>query len=116
MIGLASTDQLYFASGHPPPGCDVHRQPQSRSVQRDRCAARVSRSARTPDCTRSATPSPARSHPRHAARHHLAADVLDAYAAHLLSLAPVAGRRLKVVVDAGNGMAGHRTRGVRPDR
>jgi phosphomannomutase len=38
-------------------------------------------------------------------------DVLDAYAAHLLSLAPVQGRRLqpplKVAVDAGNGMAGH---------
>lgn len=34
-------------------------------------------------------------------------DVLQAYAAHLLSLAPVKGRPLKVVVDAGNGMAGH---------
>jgi phosphomannomutase len=34
-------------------------------------------------------------------------DVLEAYAAHLLTLAPVAGRRLKVVVDAGNGMAGY---------
>jgi phosphomannomutase len=34
-------------------------------------------------------------------------DVLAAYADHLLTLAPVAGRRLKVVVDAGNGMAGH---------
>jgi phosphomannomutase len=34
-------------------------------------------------------------------------DVLQAYAAHLLSLAPVTGRKLKVVVDAGNGMAGH---------
>jgi phosphomannomutase len=34
-------------------------------------------------------------------------DVLAAYADHLLSLAPVTGRRLKVVVDAGNGMAGH---------
>jgi phosphomannomutase len=33
-------------------------------------------------------------------------DVLDAYATHLLELAPVRGRRLKVVVDAGNGMAG----------
>ena len=32
--------------------------------------------------------------------------MLEAYAAHLLSLAPVAGRRLKVVIDAGNGMAG----------
>ncbi|WP_068124187.1 phosphomannomutase/phosphoglucomutase, partial [Nocardioides massiliensis] len=34
-------------------------------------------------------------------------DVLADYAAHLRSLAPVSGRRLKVVVDAGNGMAGH---------
>ena len=34
-------------------------------------------------------------------------DVLEAYAAHLLSLAPVVGRRLKVVADAGSGMAGH---------
>ena len=34
-------------------------------------------------------------------------DVLDAYAAHLVALAPVKGRRLKVAVDAGNGMAGH---------
>ena len=33
--------------------------------------------------------------------------MLEAYAAHLLTLAPVVGRRLKVVVDAGNGMAGH---------
>ena len=33
--------------------------------------------------------------------------MLEAYAAHLISLAPVVGRRLKVVVDAGNGMAGH---------
>ena len=33
-------------------------------------------------------------------------DVLEAYAAHLLTLAPVAGRPLRVVVDAGNGMAG----------
>jgi phosphomannomutase len=33
-------------------------------------------------------------------------DVLSAYAAHLVGLAPVSGRRLKVVVDAGNGMAG----------
>ncbi|HEY2636991.1 MAG TPA: phosphomannomutase/phosphoglucomutase, partial [Solirubrobacteraceae bacterium] len=33
-------------------------------------------------------------------------DVLEAYADHLVGLAPVAGRRLMVVVDAGNGMAG----------
>jgi len=35
-------------------------------------------------------------------------DLLDAYAAHLLSLVPLtSGRPLKVVVDAGSGMAGH---------
>jgi phosphomannomutase len=34
-------------------------------------------------------------------------DVLGAYAAHLLTLAPVTGRPLKVVIDAGSGMAGH---------
>ena len=33
--------------------------------------------------------------------------MLAAYAAHLLSLAPVSGRKLKVVADAGNGMAGY---------
>jgi phosphomannomutase len=33
--------------------------------------------------------------------------VLEDYAQHLLFLSPVAGRRLRVVVDAGNGMAGH---------
>jgi phosphomannomutase len=34
-------------------------------------------------------------------------DLLEDYAGHLLSLAPVSGRRLRVAVDAGNGMAGH---------
>ncbi len=34
-------------------------------------------------------------------------DVLPAYAKHLRRLVPVTGRRLKVVVDAANGMAGH---------
>ena len=34
------------------------------------------------------------------------ADVLASYASHLHELAPVRGRRLKVVVDAANGMAG----------
>ncbi len=33
-------------------------------------------------------------------------DLLAAYAGHLVGLAPVTGRRLKVVVDAGSGMAG----------
>src|SRR4029453_14664835 len=110
LVGLASTDQLYFAPGPPgPPGCfftPSHNPAQYNGIKmcranavpigvdtglaeiRDAVAA-----GDTPAASRQGTIS-----------HH---DVLDAYAAHLLSLAPVAGRRLKVVVDAGNGMAGH---------
>jgi phosphomannomutase len=39
-------------------------------------------------------------------------DFLPTYVDTLLRLAPVKGRRLKVVVDAGNGMAGHTVPGV----
>jgi hypothetical protein len=110
MIGLASTDQLYFASGHLGlPGamftashnpaqyngiklCRAHAQPVGRDTGlteiRDRVAAGIT--------------------PRGGASGSVVShDVLQAYAAHLLSLAPVTGRKLKVVIDAGNGMAGH---------
>ena len=110
MIGLASTDQLYFASGH----LDVagamftasHNPAQYNGIKMCRAGARpiglesgladirerVLAGGSTPGTqTGSVTEQ----------------DVLDAYAAHLLTLAPVQGRRLKVVVDAGNGMAGH---------
>ncbi|TIC87912.1 phosphomannomutase/phosphoglucomutase [Nocardioides sp. GY 10113] len=110
MIGLASTDQLYFASGHLGlPGAMFtasHNPAQYNGIKmcrelaqpvgmdsglaaiRDRVAAGAS--------VRAGSTGSIGSH-----------DVLQAYAAHLLSLAPVRGRRLKVVVDAGNGMAGH---------
>ncbi len=39
-------------------------------------------------------------------------DFLPTYVETLLALAPVSGRRLKVAVDAGNGMAGHTVPGV----
>jgi phosphomannomutase len=81
LIGLASTDQLYFASGH-------LGHPGAMFTASDAVAA---------DAT------PAAAH-QGTITHH---DVLEAYAAHLLTLAPVTGRRLKVVVDAGNGMAGY---------
>jgi phosphomannomutase len=109
VIGLCATDQLYFASGslglpgvmftasHNPAGyngikmCRAGAVPIGRDTGlaeiRDRVLAGDPRPAtRTGSVRRD--------------------DLLSAYAAHLLELAPVRGRRLKVVADAGNGMAG----------
>lgn len=110
LIGLASTDQLYFASGHLGlPGamftashnpaqyngikmCRVNAQPIGMETGlaeiRDDVAAGL-------EPTSTTTGSISQQ------------DVLEAYAAHLLGLAPVTGRRIKVVIDAGNGMAGY---------
>jgi phosphomannomutase len=110
MIGLASTDQLYFASGHLDRAGAMftasHNPAQYNGVKlcragaapvgaetglveiRDRVAAGEEHTAPTPGVIEET-------------------DVLAAYADHLLRLAPVAGRRLTVAVDAGNGMAGH---------
>ncbi len=108
MIGLASTDQLYFASGHLGlPGAMFtasHNPAQYNGIKLCRAHAQPvgmeSGLAEIRDRVASGAPSgrvgSISSH-----------DVLQAYAAHLLSLAPVEGRRIKVVVDAGNGMAGH---------
>ncbi len=109
MIGLASTDQLYFASGHldhagvmftashNPAGyngmkmCRAGAVPIGSETGLAEIRDSVVRGAHQPAAaTGSITEE----------------DVLEAYAAHLLSLAPVDGRRLKVVIDAGNGMAG----------
>lgn len=109
MIGLASTDQLYFASGHlghaglmftashNPAAYNGMKMCRAGAVPigsetglaeiRDSVVRGGHRAAATPG---SITQD----------------DVLAAYAAHLLDLAPVDGRRLKVVVDAGSGMAG----------
>jgi len=110
IIGLASTDQLYFASGslgvpgamftasHNPAQyngikmCRAHAVP----LGLDTGLADVRDLAASGGGPAATTPGSISSH-----------DVLEAYAAHLLTLAPVEGRRLKVVVDAGNGMAGH---------
>ncbi len=110
MIGLASTDQLYFASGHlDMPGVMFtasHNPAQYNGIKMCRAGAQpigldtglaeirdLVISGEFVESPRTGTIS---SH-----------DVLEAYAAHLISLSPVVGRRLKVVVDAGNGMAGH---------
>jgi phosphomannomutase len=109
LIGLASTDQLYFASGrlqrpgamftasHNPARyngikmCRAEAAPIGMETGlaeiRDRVASGETTSAETPGTVTEQ-------------------DVLEDYAAYLLTLAPVTGRHLRVVVDAGNGMAG----------
>jgi phosphomannomutase len=109
LIGLASTDQLYFASGqlarpgamftasHNPAQyngikmCRAHAQPIGMETGladiRDRVASGETLTAERPGDIGEQ-------------------DLLDQYATYLLSLAPVRGRHLKVAVDAGNGMAG----------
>ena len=110
LIGLASTDQLYFASGtlglpgamftasHNPAQyngikmCRAHAVPLGMDTGladvRDLVAAGDLPTAEQPG--------------RITER-----DLLEDYAQFLLKLAPVTGRPLSVVVDAGNGMAGH---------
>ncbi|HET7682534.1 MAG TPA: phosphomannomutase/phosphoglucomutase [Marmoricola sp.] len=109
LIGLASTDELYFASGHLGMAgamftashnparyngikmCRAHAVPVGEQTGlgdiRDLVAAGTEHVA-----DRAGTVS-----------HR---DVLADYASYLLDLVPVTGRRLTVVVDAGNGMAG----------
>lgn len=110
MIGLASTDQLYFASGHlGVPGAMFtasHNPAQYNGIKMCRAHAQPVGSdtglADIRDLVVSGDFAPA-TRVGSITEH----DVLEAYAAHLLSLAPVAGRRLRVVADAGNGMAGY---------
>ncbi len=109
-VGLASTDQLWFASGqfglpgvqftasHNPAGyngikfCRDSAAPIEPAMLR-----RIAALARSGEARTAAVPGTRRE-----------VDVLPAYAAHLHSLVDVAGiRPLRVVVDAGNGMAGH---------
>src|SRR6476660_3552229 len=110
LIGLASTDQLYFASGHlGHPGVMFtasHNPAQYNGIKMCRAGAQPvgmeTGLAEIRDAVVAGDLAPAVRQGN--ITHH---DVLEAYAAHLLSLAPVTGRRLRVVVDAGNGMAGH---------
>ncbi|WP_426244863.1 phosphomannomutase/phosphoglucomutase [Nocardioides sp. LHG3406-4] len=109
LIGQASTDQLYFASGHLDRAGVMftasHNPAQYNGMKMCRAGAQPigldTGLAEIRDLVASGT-TPAAAAPGEISHH----DVLAAYAAHLLTLAPVEGRRLKVVVDAGNGMAG----------
>jgi phosphomannomutase len=109
MIGLASTDQLYFASGHLGHPAAMftasHNPARYNGIKLCRSGAvpiggesglyEIRDALSRPEQPSGRTPGEISEQ-----------DVLEAYAAHLLTLAPVRGRRLKVVVDAGNGMAG----------
>jgi len=121
LIGLASTDQLWFASGlldlpgvqftasHNPADyngikfCRAQAQPVSPEFlqQLADLAHRLDRDLAGGDAA-AITPG-ARPHGRVSRR-----DVLADYAEYLHRLVPLdGGRRLTVVIDAGNGMAGH---------
>jgi phosphomannomutase len=110
MIGLASTDELYFASGHLGlPGAMFtasHNPAEYNGIKLCRANAVPVGAESGLDEIRDLVISGAA--PIVGVAGSISeTDVLEAYAAHLLSLAPVKGRRLTVVADAGNGMAGH---------
>lgn len=116
-VGLASTDQLWFASGHTHlPGVQFTAShnpaayngvkfclPDAAPITPELMAAIVELAQGQP-----IAPLPAADHGG-----YRELDLLGAYAAHLHSLVDLSGtRRLKVVVDAGNGMAGWTTPAV----
>jgi phosphomannomutase len=108
-IGLSSTDQLYFASGHlGHPGAMFtasHNPAQYNGIKLCHAGARPIGMETGLEQIRDLVLSeelPARRRGGSITR----VDLLDRYVAHLLGLAPVEGRQLKVVIDAGNGMAG----------
>ncbi|WP_110241739.1 phosphomannomutase/phosphoglucomutase [Nocardioides gilvus] len=108
-VGLASTDQLYFASGHLGHAGVMftasHNPAQYNGMKMCRAGAQPvgvdTGLAEIRDVVGSG-----RIVTAEVPGEITETDVLAAYADHLLTLAPVVGRRLKVVVDAGNGMAG----------
>jgi phosphomannomutase len=115
MIGLASTDELYFASGHlDMPGAMFtasHNPAQYNGIKMCRAKAVPigvdTGLAEIRDLVASGEGAQGVRPGGSSDGAITTSDVLEDYATHLLSLAPVRGRRLKVVVDAGNGMAGH---------
>jgi phosphomannomutase len=113
LIGLASTDQLYFASGHlDVPGAMFtasHNPAQYNGIKLCRASAvpvgMESGLAEIRDLVLQPTEA---GDGAGAAGSVSERDLLQEYASYLLTLAPVTGTRpMRVVVDAGNGMAGH---------
>ncbi|MFF8847766.1 phosphomannomutase/phosphoglucomutase [Streptomyces sp. NPDC015127] len=115
LIGLCSTDQLYFASGRLGlPGAMFtasHNPAQYNGIKMCRAgAAPVGQDTGLADIRDLVAAWSADGAPAPAARPGTVTerDTLADYAAHLLSLVDLSAMRpLKVVVDAGNGMGGH---------
>ncbi|MDO5735255.1 MAG: phosphomannomutase/phosphoglucomutase [Propionibacteriaceae bacterium] len=108
-LGLTSTDQLWFASGWLSlPGVQFtasHNPAQYNGIKFCGADARPVAPDFTTRLRDVASDIPLGSSVRGSLR---SMDVLDAYAAKLTELVPVGlGREIKVVIDAGNGMAGH---------
>jgi phosphomannomutase len=109
-IGLASTDQLWFASGRLGlPGAMFtasHNPKEYNGIKFCLAGARPITPAQLSEIAdRAEAGAPA---PGAASGERTEQDLLPAYADHLHSLVDLSGiRRLKVVADAGNGMAGH---------
>jgi phosphomannomutase len=111
-IGLASTDEVYFASGRLDlPGAVFtasHNPAGYNGIKMCRAGAVALAEATGLSAIRSRVEAgevvalPGSEHGTLEER-----DMLTSYAAYLHDLVPVAGRRLRVVVDAGNGMGGH---------
>ncbi|WMX46725.1 phosphomannomutase/phosphoglucomutase [Streptomyces roseicoloratus] len=115
MIGLCSTDQLYFASGRLNlPGAMFtasHNPAQYNGIKMCRAgAAPVGQDTGLSDIRELVERWSEEGAPEPAAKPGAVTEreTLEDYAAHLLSLVDLAAiRPLKVVVDAGNGMGGH---------
>lgn len=115
-IGLASTDQLYFASGHLDlPGAMFtasHNPAKYNGIKMCRAgAAPVGQDtglSEIRDLAARELAEPGTIKPGATQGTITRQDLLTAYADHLRTLVDITGnRRLKVVVDAGNGMGGH---------
>ncbi len=112
MIGLASTDMLYFASGHLDlPGAMFtasHNPAKYNGIKLCRAgAAPVGQESGLTDIQREVEAGTPPSEGRTAGKLETR-DMLTEYVAYLRELVDLSGSRpLKVVVDAGNGMGGH---------